>query len=67
MDKRNLRLSIVITSYTMDRFKDIANLFDSIRNQTIISRKVGGQESAVPNFQKAGYDSLMKTYNWGVG
>jgi len=29
-------LSIVITSYTMERFKDICDLFDSIKNQTLM-------------------------------
>ena len=29
-------LSIVVTSYTMDRFKDICDLFDSILNQSLV-------------------------------
>lgn len=31
-------LSIVITSYTMDRFKDICDLFDSIKAQTLLTQ-----------------------------
>lgn len=34
MRNKNLLLSIVITSYTMERFKDICDLFDSIKAQT---------------------------------
>jgi len=30
-------LSIIITSYTMERLKDICDLFDSIKSQTILN------------------------------
>jgi len=44
---QSVLLSIVITSYTMERFKDICELFDSIKAQTLISQKVNSQQSSV--------------------
>ena len=38
-------LSIVITSYTMERFKDICDLFDSIKSQTILNPTQQTQET----------------------
>jgi len=37
MSQNNPLLSIIITSYTMERFKDICDLFDSIKSQTILN------------------------------
>jgi len=37
MNPKKPLLSIVITSYTMDRFRDICDLFDSIKSQTILN------------------------------
>lgn len=34
---QNPLISIVVTSYTMERFKDICDLFDSIKKQTIVN------------------------------
>ena len=38
MKEEQFLLSVVITSYTMDRFKDICDLFDSIKSQTILTQ-----------------------------
>ena len=34
-------LSIVVTSYTMERFKDICELLDSIKSQTLLTQRQG--------------------------
>ena len=36
--KEHPLLSIIITSYTMERFKDICDLFDSIASQTLLTQ-----------------------------
>jgi len=40
MENKNPPLSIIITSYTMERFNDICDLFDSIKAQTILKHSV---------------------------
>jgi len=35
-------LSVVVTSYTMERFSDLCDLFDSIKEQTILKRETEG-------------------------
>jgi len=46
-------LSIVITSYTMESFKDICDLFDSIKSQTILNptQQTQGTQQTGANFK----------------
>jgi len=46
-------LSIVITSYTMESFKDICGLFDSIKSQTILNptQQTQGTQQTGANFK----------------
>jgi len=41
-------ISIIITSYTMERFKDVCNLLDSVKSQTILTNPaVNSQQQAI--------------------
>ncbi|MEM3490168.1 MAG: glycosyltransferase, partial [Nitrososphaerota archaeon] len=41
---KNFLLSIVVTSYTTERIKDIFDLFESIRSQTILTQSTHGNQ-----------------------
>ena len=45
MSQNNPLLSIIITSYTMERFKDICDLLDSIKSQTLLNPTQQTQET----------------------
>jgi len=55
-------LSIVVTSYTMDRFKDICDLFDSILNQSLVI----SPQSIVPLPYSQNIDSRLRTQDSGL-
>jgi len=53
MNAKHPLLSIIITSYTMDRFKDICDLFDSIKNQTLMEIHRDSMEIKSPNLSQS--------------
>jgi len=72
-----LRISIIISSYTMDRFKDITELIDSIQLQSyrnietiIVAERSPELADSIKNYtQGKGYSNVLVLYNqgeWGI-
>ncbi len=71
------RISIIISSYTMDRYNDITELLDSIRAQSyrnietiIVAERSPELVESIKNYtQEKGYPNMVVLYNrgeWGV-
>jgi len=71
------RISIITTSYTMDRFKDITELLDSIQSQgyknietIIVAERSPELAESIKNYtQGKGYSNILVLYNqgeWGL-
>jgi len=71
------KISIITTSYTMDRFKDIIELLDSLQAQSyktietiiVAERSPELAENIRSYAQKKGYPNILALYNqgeWGL-
>ena len=72
-----LKISIITTSYTMDRFKDIIELLDSIQEQSyrnieiiVVAERSPELAENIRNYaRKKGYPNILALYNqgeWGL-